>query len=153
MAVFRTGTPTVDLFYKLRRKSDLALLGSTYERHVPVASGIEELLAYFPSPIILEPSEVYRVTMAEPANSDAAGNNYQSYFPTWNTDADTKLLLPFQGEWERAYFDGSSWATTAGAGISMSLLVDPFLAPPQALDNDGVVWGRGKQTGAISMQL
>jgi hypothetical protein len=80
--------------------------------------------AYFTSTQTLQPGTVTRVTLGETTQSDASGNRWNLQEITWDTDANSLALLPFEGSCVKTYFDGSTWTDTAGSLFGFALLPD-----------------------------
>jgi hypothetical protein len=55
----------------------------------------------------IQPGTVVRVTLGETTQSDASGNRWNNREFTWDTDANSTILLPWEGTCVKTYFDGS----------------------------------------------
>jgi hypothetical protein len=82
--------------------------------------------AYFSSPIVILPGTVCRVTLAETAQIDSSSNYFLLQEISCDTDANSVILLPWNGTCQKTYFDGSNW-TDSALGTSLfghALLLD-----------------------------
>lgn len=84
--------------------------------------------SYFSSVQTIQPGTVCRVTLGETAQADSSGNRWNNLEVTWDTDANSQILLPWNGTATKTYFDGTSTWTDSPLGTSMfghALLLDP----------------------------
>ncbi len=84
------------------------------------------MYGYFASNVVIQPSTSVRVTLGESTQSDASTNRYNAMELAGDTDANSLILLPWNGTCTKTYFDGSSWSDAA-LGTSLfghALLLD-----------------------------
>jgi hypothetical protein len=117
-----TGSPPVNL---------------AYTTAIPGAANVtaQWIYGYFASTQVIKPSTICRVTLGETTQSDASTNRFVLREVSWDTDANSVALLPWNGTGTKTYFDGSNW-TDSPLGTSMfghGLLLDPageYGSPP-----------------------
>jgi hypothetical protein len=118
----RAGTPTGDLRYRIYQGSTLLATTNTVAT-ANIVSG-NTYVAYFTTPITLEPSTAYRVVISETTQSDTSANRFGSYCWTVDTDANSLALMPFGGTCMETYWDGSVWTDTSSRIMTFALLLD-----------------------------
>lgn len=123
----KTGTPTGSARYGLWTGATPVNQG--YTNSLPngsVYTAVTYLPAYFSSPIIILPSTVVRITLAETTQSDTVSNYFALHEISCDTDSNSVILLPWDGTATKTYFDGSNW-TDSALGTSLfghALLLD-----------------------------
>lgn len=81
--------------------------------------------SYFSATQVIPPASILRVTLAT-TGADTSGNRYNNWEVSWDTDANSVILLPWNGTCAKTYFDASSW-TDSPLGTSVfphALLLD-----------------------------
>lgn len=125
----KTGSPTGNIRLGLWTGPGASPVNQGYAGAIPstsLAGSPQWISAYFASPIVIPPSMICRITLGESTQSDASTNRYNMHEVTWDTDANSQILLPWNGTATKTYFDGSSW-TDSPLGTSMfghALLLD-----------------------------
>lgn len=134
MMTSRTGTPTGNFIYKIYEGDNLkaTTIG------LPATGILTGFSAFnrdnFAAPVTLEPATVYRVVMAETAQTDTLSNRFNAYPFTIPDDPIIHEQMPFQGTARKTYSTngGGSFTDTDTQAIPMYLIGDdlqPFRVP------------------------
>jgi hypothetical protein len=122
----KSGTPSGSIRFGLW-VGDTPPVNQGYTNTVPsTASNTigQWIYAYFPTPIVVQPSKICRVTLAETANNDVISINLRCMEFIWDTDSNSLALTPFEGTAIKTYFDGSQWTDTSGSLMAFAVLLD-----------------------------
>lgn len=124
-AATKTGSPTGAQRFGLWTGSTPSL--QAYTNSLPTTAGTTNqwLYSYFSSTVVIEPGTVCRVTQGETAQADASGNRFNNYENFFDSQSDSAALMSFNGTLQKTYFNGSTWAETAGSAFPFALLLDP----------------------------
>lgn len=124
--VNKTSTPTGNLRYRLYTGTTLT---ATTDAVAPGALGsARPIPLYFSSTQTLTANTSYRAVIAEETNSDASTVGYNTHKVTWDSDANSLPLKPFNGTLSgticTSSCSGGSWTDDANSFYSCALLLD-----------------------------
>jgi hypothetical protein len=123
--VFRNGTPTGNLRYRLYSGTTLLDTTTNVVANTNTTNGSAQWIQlYFSTTNVLASNTVHRLVVAESSQSDTSSNYYSSYKYTIGTDTGYSSLLPFNGTFQKTYYDGSSWTDTASIIYPCALILE-----------------------------
>jgi hypothetical protein len=123
--IFRNGTPTGNLRYRLYNGTSLVdTTVSTVPNTQTTNGNAQYIPLYFSTTQSLSANTTYRITIAESSQSDTSSNYYSSYKYTCGTDTGYSSLLPFNGTFQKTYYDGSSWTDYSDQIYACGLILE-----------------------------
>lgn len=139
----KTGSPTGSPRFGMWVGEAPVNLGYTRNLRTTTITATQWATSYFANSILVPASSVLRVTLGESTQSDAVTDRWNMFEHTWDTDANSLGILPFDGTLQKTYYDGSAWSDTAGRLYGFGLLLDSSSTGGTGFVSSGSGGGRG----------
>jgi hypothetical protein len=78
--------------------------------------------AFFSPSLTIAPGTVVRATLENDGSSDSLSAYWGLREFVWDSDAGSQGLLPFEGTWQKTYFNGTTWTDNATSSVFAVML-------------------------------